>query len=164
MRQSARVPVLQLPTRLGSGLPKCVPLFSVRAPRFPLTVFYDGSCIVCATEIEHYLRKDHGKNLVARDISNPGFDPVPYQISMADFMQQLHAIDQDGQVFKGVDSFRAIWQAFPTSTIYGIMGRIIRLPLINWFAGIGYGLFARIRPYLPKRNQCDSGTCNIHRK
>ena len=50
---------------------------------------------------------------------------------MNDFMEQLHAIDQEGQVFKGVDSFWAIWQAFPPSTIYGVMGRIIQLPLVN---------------------------------
>ncbi len=136
----------------------------MKLPRFPLRVFYDGSCIVCATEIEHYLRKDHGGKLVALDISHPDFDPAPYQISLADFMLQLHAIDQDGLVFKGVDSFWAIWQAFPPSTIYGLMGRIIQLPVVNWFARIGYWLFARVRPYLPKRHQCDNGTCSIHHK
>jgi predicted DCC family thiol-disulfide oxidoreductase YuxK len=136
----------------------------MKAPRFPLRVFYDGSCIVCATEIEHYLKKDHDEKLVAVNISSPDFDPMQYQISLADFMLQLHAIDQDGQVFKGVDSFWAIWQAFPTSTIYGLMGHIIQLPVVNRFARIGYWLFARVRPYLPKRNQCDSGTCSINHK
>ena len=136
----------------------------MRAPRFPLNVFYDGSCIVCAAEIEHYLRKDHGGRLVATDISAPDFDPAPYQIPLADFMYQLHTIDQDGQVFTGVDSFRAIWQAFPSSTVYGTMGRIIRLPVVNQLARIGYRLFARLRPYLPKRHHCESGTCRIHHK
>ncbi len=136
----------------------------MKAPRFPLRVFYDGSCIVCATEIEHYLKKDHDDKLVAVDISSPDFNPAPYQISLVDFMHQLHAIDQDGLVFKGVDSFCAIWQAFPSSTIYGLMGRIIQLPAVNRLARIGYWLFARVRPYLPKRNQCDSGTCSIHHK
>ena len=127
-------------------------------------MFYDGSCIVCAAEIEHYLRKDHRDKLVALDISRPDFDPAPYQITLAEFMHQLHAIDQDGQVFKGVDSFWAIWQAFPASTVYGIMGRIIQLPVVNRLAQIGYWLFARIRPYLPKRHHCDSGTCSIHQR
>jgi len=124
----------------------------VRAPRFPLKVFYDGSCVVCATEIEHYVRKDLDDKLMAIDISHPDFDPAPYQISLADFMHQLHAIDQDGQVFKGVDSFWAIWQAFSASTVYGIMGRIIRLSVVNRLARVGYWLFARFRPYLPKRH------------
>lgn len=136
----------------------------MNAPRFPLRVFYDGSCIVCATEIEHYLKKDHDDKLVAVDISSPNFNPEPHQISLIDFMLELHAIDQDGQIFKGIDSFWAIWQAFPASTIYGLMGRIIQLPLVNRLARIGYWLFARVRPYLPKRHQCDSGTCSIHHK
>ncbi len=136
----------------------------MRPPRFPLKVFYDGACIVCASKIEYYQRKDHGDKLVAIDISRPDFDPVQYQISLAEFMHQLHAIDQDGQVFKGVDSFWAIWQAFPASTVYGLMGRIIQLPVVYQLARIGYWLFARVRTYLPKRNQCDSGTCNIHHK
>jgi predicted DCC family thiol-disulfide oxidoreductase YuxK len=136
----------------------------VKAPRFPLKVFYDGACIVCATEIEHYLKKDHGQKLVAIDISSPDFDPAPYRIPIADFMHQLHAIDQDDQVFRGVDSFWAIWQAFPASTIYGFMGRIIQFPAIKTIARIGYWLFARMRPYLPKRHLCDSGTCSLHQK
>ncbi|NVN98645.1 MAG: DUF393 domain-containing protein [Geobacteraceae bacterium] len=136
----------------------------MREPRFPLKVFYDGSCIVCATEIEHYLRIDHGERLMAIDISRPDFDPAPYLISLADFMHQLHVIDQDGQVFKGVDSFWAIWQAFPTSTVYGIMGRVIQLPVVNSLGRIGYWLFARVRPYLPKRAQCGSGICSIHQR
>lgn len=136
----------------------------MRAPRFPLKVFYDGSCVVCATEIEHYLRKDRADKLLAIDISRPDFDPAPYEMSLADFMFQLHAIDQDGLVFKGVDSFWAIWQAFPTCTVYGIMGHIIQLPVVNRLSRIGYWLFARVRPYLPKRHQCESGTCSIHRR
>ncbi|WP_183360868.1 thiol-disulfide oxidoreductase DCC family protein [Geomonas limicola] len=136
----------------------------MRAPCFPLKVFYDGACIVCATEIGHYLRKDHGEKLVAIDISSPDFDPAPYHISFGDFMRSMHAIDRDGQVFQGVDSFWAIWQAFPASTLYGVMGRVIQLPLVNWLARIGYWLFAQVRPYLPKRHQCDSGTCSIHQR
>ena len=134
----------------------------MRKPRFPLKVFYDGSCIVCATEIKHYLKKDHGEKLVAIDISHPDFDPVPYQILLGDFMHHLHAIDQDGQVFKGVDSFWAIWQAFPVSTVYGTMGRIIQLPVINSIARLAYKGFARFRKYLPKRtSDCESGNCRI---
>ena len=66
--------------------------------------------------------------------------------------------------FKGVDSFWAIWQAFTASTIFGLMGRIIQILLINRLARIDYWLFARIRPYMPKRHQCESGTCNIYQK
>ena len=130
-------------------------------PQFPLQVFYDGSCIVCSTEIEHYLRQDHRSKLLGVDISAPNFDPVPYQIPLAAFMYELHVIDQRGEVYRGVEAFWAIWQAFPTSTVYGVMGTIITMPFVNPVARFLYKGFACIRPYLLKRHNCTRGTCKI---
>ena len=133
-------------------------------PEFPLRVFYDGSCIVCATEIEHYLRQDHGGRLVAVDITAPEFDPVPLQIPLERFMYELHAVDHNGVVFRGVEAFQAIWRAFPSSALYGTLSSVTALPLVNPIARLLYKCFARIRPYLPKRHNCNSGTCRIDRK
>lgn len=135
------------------------------APVFPLTVFYDGACSVCAAEMAHYRRKNHGGRLVFADISAPDFDPAPYGISLADFMAQMHAIDDAGRVYRGVEAFWAIWQAFPASSLYGLLGTLVMLPGVNPLARLGYRGFARIRRYLPKRNSpCDSGTCPIDRR
>jgi len=133
-------------------------------PRFPIRIFYDGSCSVCAAEIEHYLRLDHGGKLTAVDISAPDFDPGPHRITLNEFMYELHAIDRDGQIYRGVEAFRAIWQIFPSSTVYGLMGATINLPVVNLIARLFYKGFARIRPYLPKRRGCDSGACRIGKK
>lgn len=133
-------------------------------PYFPIQVFYDGSCSVCAAEIEHYLRQDHGGRLRAVDISAPDFDPQPYGITMAEFMYELHVIDQRGVVYRGVESFWAIWQAFPAATVYRVLGGIISLPLINPVARMVYRGFARIRPWLPKRHDCRSGSCRMDKK
>lgn len=134
-------------------------------PHFPLRIFYDGSCLVCATKIAYYLRRNHGNRLTGVDISSPEFDPQPCNISLDAFMYELHAIDRTGEVYRGVEAFRAIWQAFPASTFYGALGSIITLPLITPPARLLYKAFARIRPYLPKRrNTCDNGTCTIKKK
>lgn len=134
------------------------------APLFPLTVFYDGSCSVCAAEMELYRRKHHGGRLVFADIGAPDFDPAPYGIGLDDFMAQMHAIDGAGRVYRGVEAFWAIWQAFPASSLYGLLGTLVMLPGLNLLARLGYRGFARIRKYLPKRNSsCDSGTCPIDR-
>lgn len=135
-----------------------------KQPEFPLRVLYDGSCSVCAAEIEHYLRRDHGVRLVAVDISSPGFDPAPYRITLDECMYELHVIDRDGEIYRGVEAFRAIWQAFPASTVYGILGAVIALPAVNAVARLLYKGFARIRHYLPKRHVCRSGACGIGRK
>ncbi|RNC71819.1 MAG: DUF393 domain-containing protein [Desulfuromonadales bacterium] len=134
------------------------------APVFPLTVFYDGSCSVCAAEMELYRRKNHGGRLVFTDIGAPGFDPAPYGIGLDAFMAQMHAIDGAGRAYRGVEAFWAIWQAFPASSLYGLLGTLVMLPGVNLLARFGYRGFARIRKYLPKRNpSCDGGTCRIDR-
>lgn len=131
-------------------------------PVFPLQLFYDGSCSVCATEVERYGRRDLDGRLKLMDISAPGFDPAPFGISLAEFMYQMHAIDRSGRVFRGVEAFWAIWQAFPTSSLLGVCGRLIMLPLVNPLARLCYRMFAAIRGYLPKRRrECASGSCRI---
>ena len=131
-------------------------------PTFPLTVFYDGSCSVCAAEIEHYRRKDQAGRLALVDICSADFKPELYNISRQAFLYELHVIDRKGKVYKGIDAFWAIWQAFPTATLYGMMGTLITLPVVNPLARLCYKGFARIRGYLPKtKADCTDGTCRI---
>jgi len=131
-------------------------------PRFPLRIFYDGSCSVCAAEVERYGRLDQEGRLILVDISAPDFKPACHGISLAEFMYQMHTIDQAGRVYKGVDAFWAIWQAFPASTLFGLLGTVITLPVINPIARLCYRGFAGIRKYLPKRgDDCTAGSCRI---
>jgi predicted DCC family thiol-disulfide oxidoreductase YuxK len=79
-------------------------------------------------------------------------------------MQEMHAIDQAGSVYRGVDAFWAIWQAFPAGSIYGFLGRSITLPLVNQTARMAYQVFARNRKYLPKRpSDCADSHCRSDR-
>lgn len=133
-------------------------------PNFPLRVFYDGSCFVCSTEIEHYLGLDHGGKLQGVDVSAQDFDTEPFGIPLDEFMFELHAIDSGDRIYRGVEAFWAIWQAFPAATVYGFMGAIITMPLVNPAARLLYKGFARIRRYLPKRHTCSNGTCRIDGK
>jgi predicted DCC family thiol-disulfide oxidoreductase YuxK len=131
-------------------------------PTFPITVFYDGSCSVCSAEIEHYRRKDHEGRLVLVDISAADFKPDRFNIDLQAFMYELHVIDRKGNVYKGIEAFWAIWQAFPASTLYGMMGTLITLPVINPLARLCYKGFAGIRTYLPKASAaCADSSCRI---
>jgi predicted DCC family thiol-disulfide oxidoreductase YuxK len=135
------------------------------APQFPLRVFYDGACAVCASEIEHYRRRDQAGRLVSIDISAADFDPHLYGIPLPALMYELHAIDRQGTIYRGIDAFWAIWQAFPASPLFWLLGRLVTLPLLRPLARLGYRGFARIRPYLPKRRSaCLTGSCRIGRK
>lgn len=119
------------------------------APSFPLKVFYDGSCAVCSTEMSVYMRKEHGGRLEFVDITDPAFNPARYGITLDDFMYQLHAIDRDGRVFRGVDAFRAVWLAFPGSRWYGFLAGLTASPLVGPAARLAYRTFACLRRYLP---------------
>ena len=132
------------------------------APTFPITVFYDGACSICAAEIEQYQRQDQAGRLILVNISAPDFRPEQYGIELQAFMYELHVFDQTGTIYKGIEAFWAIWQAFPASTLYGVLGTLINLPLIKPLARLGYCGFARIRRYLPKRSTaCSGGSCRI---
>ena len=129
-------------------------------PVFPLRIFYDGSCLVCATEVERYGRRDRDGLLLLIDISAPDFDPAPYGITRDAFMLQMHAIDATGTVYRGIDALQAIWLAFPASTLYGLLGKLVNLPPCASLARLCYRGFARIRGHLPKRRRaCSDGTC-----
>lgn len=131
-------------------------------PDFPLRIFYDGACAICATEIERYGHMDREGRLVLVDVSAPDFDPAPLGITPDEFIYQMHAIDRSGTVYRNVEAFWAIWQAFPASTLLGLMGAVITLPAVKPIARLCYRGFARIRKYLPKRDAgCTTGSCSI---
>jgi predicted DCC family thiol-disulfide oxidoreductase YuxK len=131
-------------------------------PRYPLQVFYDGACPLCSREIDHYRRQDRRGRLETVDISAPGFAPERYGIARDAFMAELHAIDREGTVYRGVAAFRAIWLAFPEKTVYRFMARLVGLPLVEPLARQAYRLFARLRPHLPgRKSDCEDDRCRI---
>ena len=131
-------------------------------PAYPLQIFFDGSCSVCAREMEAYRRKERTGRLQFIDISAPGFDPAPYHITLKELMHEMHAIDRENHVFRGVEAFRAIWQAFPASTGDGLLGALVKLPGVNLLARVGYWSFARVRKFLPHTPEaCRGGKCKL---
>jgi predicted DCC family thiol-disulfide oxidoreductase YuxK len=133
-------------------------------PEFPLKVFYDGSCIVCSAEMAAYMRKSHEGRLLFIDVAAPDFNQGKYGITLAEFMYEIHVIDRGGRVYRGPEGFWAIWQAFPASTWYGLLGLLVTLPGLSLIARLAYRCFARLRKYLPKRRDaCPDGACRIGR-
>ena len=131
---------------------------------FPLRVFYDGSCAICAAEIGHYCRQDRRGRLLAVDISAPDFDPAPFGLPLAAFFHELQVIDHQGERYRGVEAFWAIWQAFPEQRGYRLLARVIHWPLVLPLARLLYWAFARSRRYLPKRRSgCSDGSCRLGR-
>jgi predicted DCC family thiol-disulfide oxidoreductase YuxK len=128
--------------------------------KFPLTVYYDGSCAICSREMLVYQRRESDR-LVFYDISAPGFDAIDHGGTLDAFMKELHVRDAAGQFHTGISAFARIWSAFPESPLYSLLERTINLPGIRQGADLSYATFARFRHLLPK-NSCHGGSCKLH--
>ncbi len=129
---------------------------------YPLEIFYDGSCIVCSTEIATYRKNNPHNRLAFIDVSEAGFEAGVYGKTLDDFMARMHVRDGSGRFHTGVDAFVTIWQAYPSCSLYRLLALGISLPGINLAARAGYAVFARYRHLLPKRqSDCTTGTCRI---
>ena len=128
-------------------------------PPTPYTVFYDGNCIVCDTEVNYYLKMPHEGRLQGINIAAPEFDATDHGPSYDDFMAQMHLRSADGQWFLGVDAFTLMWRALP-GRHWHLMAWLIQIPVLRTLARFGYRIFARNRHRLPRRS-CNDGTCEI---
>lgn len=132
-------------------------------PAYPLEIFYDGSCLVCATEIDSYRRNNPQGRLKFIDIRAEDFQAAAYGRAADEFLSKLHVRDGNGNFATGVEAFLLIWQAYPSGTRYRLFAAVIGLPGIKLLARGGYAIFARYRHLLPKRkSDCTDGTCNLH--
>ena len=122
---------------------------------YPLTVFYDGACPICAREMALMKRLDRTQRLTLLDFSLAGF-AAPADLAVTDLSAVIHAQWADGTVITGVEVFRAIWEAIGL----GFLSRLSRLPLVAPLMVTAYGWFARNRLWLTGRsNACPGNAC-----
>ncbi|MBI3715679.1 MAG: DUF393 domain-containing protein [Betaproteobacteria bacterium] len=78
---------------------------------FPLTVYFDGSCALCRSEVNNIAVRDAGRKLVVVDCSPPDFDDRDLPVTRKEIMNFFHARDAAGTWIRGVDVFIAIYAA-----------------------------------------------------
>ncbi len=122
---------------------------------YPLTVFYDGACPICAREMAFMQRLDKKRMLHLSDFSSPQYDPASTGLSVAELGAVIHAQWDDGTVITGVDVFRAVWQAVGL----GFLTRLSRLPVIDPLVVRAYAWFAKNRLWLTGRKASCSKKC-----
>ena len=110
--------------------------------------FFDGACHLCSREVDHYLKIPGAEKIEFIDITGPTFSAQAYGLDPIAVNKAMHVISPDGAIFTGVDAFIEIWKVLPTYQTYA---RAANLPVVKPLLKMGYTIFARLRPYLPKR-------------
>jgi len=116
-----------------------------RPMRYPLTVFYDASCPMCASEMHALKARDAEGRLALVDCSAADFDETVLAgtcIRREDLMTLIHARDAHGRWFVGVDVFEIAYGIARLETIAGIWGSRVLRPVL-----------ARLYPWIAKNRQ-----------
>lgn len=135
-------------------------------PLWPLTLYFDGDCPLCAREIQLLRRRadEHRLNLV--DISLGDFDPAAVGQSKQTLQNCLHARFANGQWVTGLDATLWSWRAAGLDRWAAPLTWKLLRPLFE----LGYRLFCRLRPHLnwlphPQGSQrCTDKQCDIHQR
>jgi len=117
-----------------------------------LEVFYDGACILCSREMNHYQKLKPTQNIKWVDISSSSFNAQSVGLNPMLVQKYMHA-KRGNFLFVKVDAFLEIWKAYPK---YKWMVPIANFKPIRFLFDVGYFCFATLRPYLPKKKckQC----------
>jgi predicted DCC family thiol-disulfide oxidoreductase YuxK len=122
---------------------------------YPLTVFFDGACPICAREISLMKRLDRCQRVAFCDFSRPDYDATSIGFAPSELGRVIHARWADGSVITGADLFRAMWEAVGL----GGLARLSRLSLVKPVVLRAYEWFARNRLRLTGRlYPCPGGT------
>ena len=125
-----------------------------------IQIFYNGSCSICAPEIQMY------KKLVTQKmgVKDSPLDFVDISVSVTegfpqeDMLKRLHAKLPNGEIISGVPAFITLWRQVP-----GFKGLafLINLPFIKHLAVKVYDhmlaptLYKRYMRSIKNRKQCD---------
>lgn len=102
--------------------------------RLPLTVYYDASCPMCASEIDALAHTSGGGSLRLVDCSHKEFDDTRFSadgISRDCMMSRLHARDADGRWLVAMDAYEAMYRAAGFAGIARVLGSSRLRPLLD---------------------------------
>lgn len=115
-----------------------------------LRVYFDGACYLCSREISHYEKLDQGRRMIWVNIADPAFDVVKEGLNREAVDRVMHVKLPNGEIRTAVYAFAEIWKRLPQ---FERFAPLLVHPLIHPFLNVGYHIFARVRPYLPKKKQ-----------
>ena len=111
------------------------------------TVYFDGACPLCRTEIDYYRRCDRDGALCFVDVSEASA-AMPTDLDRARALQRFHVRVNDGSLVSGAAAFIEVWRRLPG---WRMAAWIAALPGVPAMLELGYRLFLLVRPGIARR-------------
>ena len=112
--------------------------------QWPLTLYFDGACPLCAREVAFLRRRSTAAKLILIDIDGDDFDPIPLGLSIEQMSSCLHARFANDQWVTGLDATFWSWRAAGVGMWAAPLAWRPLRPLLS----VLYRLFCRLRPSL----------------
>ena len=112
--------------------------------RSDLTVYYDGACPLCLTEIAHYKAQPGAERIRFVDAAN---ESLPGDLDRDTALARFHARRADGSLVSGAQGFAEVWQRLPR---WSWAARLASVPGMLWVMERMYRAFLPIRPTLSR--------------
>ena len=100
-------------------------------------VFFNNSCNICRTEINHY-KKYCDDNIKWIDVTDNQDAQNATSKSYKELLRRMHVI-QNGKVIDGAESFLIIWKNIPK---YNFLYKIFKIKPLFFFLNIFYEIVA----------------------
>ena len=124
-----------------------------------LTIFYDGTCPLCAKEMKALTKRDTHQHIRIVDIYSEAFSDYP-QIDAAKANTILHALDDYGNLLLGLDVTYRAWHLVGKGWLYAPLRWPLIRPVADWlylrFANNRY----RISYWLTGTSRCGNDQCS----
>ena len=130
-----------------------------------LTLYYDGSCPICAAEMRTLRAWNTDARLGFVDIAAPDFDPAPLGVDLAALYRDIHGTTGDGAVLVGIDTLLAaydlagpLWVRWLIWPLRLRIARPVMMRAYRWFARNRYTISRRLGLRPPPA--CDGDVCS----
>ena len=111
-----------------------------------LTVYYDGLCPLCTTEVKYYERCDREKMLRFVDVAQPTAN-LPTTLDRASALSRFHVQTDSGRIYSGAEAFFKVWQRLPG---WKTVANAERIPGFVRIMELSYKVFLLVRPLLSR--------------